>query len=87
VQAAIEPAKLRWYAIRQHMAAWFHLALLIVYLVEVARRHRDAEAWLASHGVSAPLLQWLVLGAPLLLYGLIYWSRHRKDTHDSAIGS
>ena len=87
MQAVVEPAKPQWHAIRPHVAGWFHLALLIVYLIEVARRHRDMESWLAHHGFSGPLVKWLVLGAPLLLYGLIYLSRHRQDTHDSAIGS
>ena len=87
MQSVVEPAKSRWYAIRPHVAGWVHLALLMVYLLEVARHHREVEPWLADHGLSGPLIKWVVLSAPLVLYGLIYWFRHRQDTHDSAIGS
>ena len=87
MQSVAGPAKPRWYAIRSHVAGWLHLALLIVYLLEVARRHREVESWLADHGFSGPLIKWVVLSAPVALYGLIYWSRHRQDAHDSAIGS
>ena len=75
--------KRRWYRIRPHVANWFHLAFLIIYVVEVARRHGDFESWLAGFGLSDPLWVWLLMIAPVLLSGVIYWSRRRRETHQS----
>jgi hypothetical protein len=75
--------KRRWYSIRPLVAQWFHLAFLIIYVVEVAVRHRDFETWLARLGFSDRRAIWLLVAVPVLLYGAIYWSRRRRETHQS----
>ena len=82
MQSVVEP-KPRWYAIRPHVAGWIHLALLIIYVVEVARRYRDFELWLAGFGITDSRAVWLLVVVPVLLYGAIYWSRRRRETHQS----
>ena len=66
------------------MAHWFHLALLIIYVIEIARRHRDFESWLSRLGFSEPLAVWMLIAVPVLLYGTIYWSRRRRETQQSS---
>ena len=77
------PSKRRWFSIHPQFAHWFHLALLGLYVVEVVRHRRDFESWLSGFGVSDPRAVWLLIATPVLLYGIIYWSRRRREAHQS----